>query len=77
MLIDLEVLEFSLYIKAVYNHLIEKYKDVDEIKDWESQLWQGTLFSETRTWITITGALGTGFCILLISFAFVFLLKPG
>ncbi len=37
--IDLKVLEYSLQIKAISNHLIEKFKEIPEIHTWESKLW--------------------------------------
>jgi len=75
-LIDLKVLEVGLHVKFISQHLKENFSDIAEIQDWEAKLWSGTKFSSLRTVLTIISAVGTSFSILVISFLFVYTIKP-
>jgi hypothetical protein len=75
-LIDLKALEVGLHVKLISQHLKEKFSDIAEIQDWEAKLWSETKFSLYRTGLTIAAALGTSLSVLLISFLFVYTIKP-
>jgi len=69
LLIDLKTLEMAMQMKLISNHISQKYKSIEEIKEWEDGLWKvESIVSYTRTRLSLILYVGTSVVILILSF---------
>lgn len=74
-LIDLKALEVGIHAKVISDHIKQNYKNVNEIFDWESNLWSKKRLSRIRSALTILAAVGPSIVILIMSFIVIYGIK--
>ena len=75
-LIDLKIVEIGMQIKLISNHLLKKFSDIEEISEWERNLWPNNSIASIRSTLSLILYVGASLVILVLSFLTVYILQP-